>query len=59
MPGRFKMEALFLTIAIAFIIALSGLVIFLVSVKNGQFEDIEAPKYRILFDDEKEIKNEL
>ena len=53
------MEALFLTIAIAFIIALSGLVIFLVSVKNGQFDDIEVPKYRILFDDEKEIKNEL
>lgn len=48
------MEALFLTIAIAFILALTGLVIFLVSIKNGQFEDIEAPKYRILFDDDKE-----
>lgn len=54
MQGRFKVEALFLTIAIAFILALTGLVIFLVSIKNGQFEDIEAPKYRILFDDEKE-----
>ncbi len=48
------MEALFLTIAIAFILALTGLVIFLVSIKNGQFEDIEASKYRIFFDDEKE-----
>jgi|JI7StandDraft_1071085.scaffolds.fasta_scaffold2486792_1 cbb3-type cytochrome oxidase maturation protein len=54
MQGRFKVEALFLTIAIAFILALTGLVIFLVSIKNGQFEDIEAPKYRILFDDDKE-----
>lgn len=51
------MDALFITIAIAFLLALTGLVIFLVSVKNGQFEDIEAPKYRILFDDEKENRN--
>jgi cbb3-type cytochrome oxidase maturation protein len=48
------MNALFITIAIAFLLALTGLIIFLVSVKDGQFEDIEAPKYRILFDDEKE-----
>jgi cbb3-type cytochrome oxidase maturation protein len=48
------MEALYITIGIAFFIALAGLIIFLVSFKNGQFEDIEAPKYRILFDDEKE-----
>ena len=53
MQGRFKVEALFLTIAIAFILALTGLVIFGIH-KNGQFEDIETPKYRILFDDEKE-----
>ncbi|MBK8398957.1 MAG: cbb3-type cytochrome oxidase assembly protein CcoS [Leptospiraceae bacterium] len=48
------MEALYITIGIAFILALTGLVIFLLSFKNGQFEDIEAPKYRILFDDDKE-----
>ena len=47
------MEALYITIGIAFILALVG-VVFIVSFKNGQFEDIEAPKYRILFDDEKE-----
>ncbi|HMV44859.1 MAG TPA: cbb3-type cytochrome oxidase assembly protein CcoS [Leptospiraceae bacterium] len=48
------MEALLITIAIAFIIAFIGLIVFLISIKNGQFEDIEAPKYRILFEDEKE-----
>lgn len=48
------MEALYITIGIAFLLAFIGLIVFLVSFKNGQFEDIEAPKYRILFDDEKE-----
>jgi cbb3-type cytochrome oxidase maturation protein len=48
------MEALYITIGIAFMIAFIGLIVFLISIKNGQFEDIEAPKYRILFDDEKE-----
>ena len=48
------MEALYITIGIAFILAFIGLIVFLVSFKNGQFEDIEAPKYRILFDEEKE-----
>ena len=48
------MEALYITIGIAFMLAFAGLIIFLISLKHGQFEDIEAPKYRILFDDEKE-----
>lgn len=46
------MNALYLTIPIATIIALAAFVIFIFSYKSGQFEDIEGPKYRMLFDDE-------
>jgi cbb3-type cytochrome oxidase maturation protein len=46
------MSALYITIPLAMIIAIFALVIFLISMKNGQYDDIEGPKYRILFDDE-------
>lgn len=40
-------------------IALGALAVFFWSLKSGQFEDIEGPKYRMLFDDEEEtfLKN--
>jgi cbb3-type cytochrome oxidase maturation protein len=50
-----SMTALFITIPLAMVIAFVALVIMLMSMKNGQFDDIEAPKYRILFDDDKPI----
>jgi cbb3-type cytochrome oxidase maturation protein len=46
------MEALYLTIPIAMAIALFFLWLFISAFKKGQFEDIEAPKYRIFFEDE-------
>ncbi len=46
------MSALFFTIPLAMVIALVGLVIFLVAMRKGQFDDIEAPKYRMFFDEE-------
>ena len=46
------MTALYITIPLAMILAIFALVVFLISLKNGQYEDIEGPKYRILFDDE-------
>jgi cbb3-type cytochrome oxidase maturation protein len=46
------MEALYLTIPIAMAIALFFLWVFIKAFKKGQFDDIEAPKYRIFFDDE-------
>ncbi len=46
------MNALYLTIPMAMLIALGALVVFLWSLKSGQYEDIEGPKYRMLFDDE-------
>ncbi|MDV6235356.1 cbb3-type cytochrome oxidase assembly protein CcoS [Leptospira ellisii] len=48
------MNALYLTIPIAMAIALGALAVFFWSLKSGQFEDIEGPKYRMLFDDEDE-----
>ena len=46
------MSALFITIPIALVIALSALMIFIVFYKKGQFEDIEGPKYRMFFDED-------
>ncbi|EMF81465.1 cytochrome oxidase maturation protein, cbb3-type [Leptospira weilii serovar Topaz str. LT2116] len=46
------MNALYLTIPMAMLIALGALIAFLWSLKSGQYEDIEGPKYRMLFDDE-------
>ncbi|EMO64150.1 putative cytochrome oxidase maturation protein, cbb3-type [Leptospira borgpetersenii serovar Pomona str. 200901868] len=40
------------------LIALGALVVFLWSLKSGQYEDIEGPKYRMLFDDEEPPKQE-
>ena len=51
------MSALYVTIPIAIFIAILAMVVFILSYKNGQFEDIEGPKYRMLFDDEDEKKN--
>ncbi len=46
------MIALYLTIFISFIIALIFLVLFLKSVKTGQYEDTYTPSVRMIFDDE-------
>jgi cbb3-type cytochrome oxidase maturation protein len=46
------MTALYITIPLAMLIAIFALMVFLISMKNGQYEDIEGPKYRILFDEE-------
>ncbi|PJZ56650.1 cbb3-type cytochrome oxidase assembly protein CcoS [Leptospira barantonii] len=50
------MNALYLTIPMAMLIALGALVVFFWSLKSGQYEDIEGPKYRMLFDDDDEEK---
>lgn len=52
------MNALYVTIPLAMLIAGIALVVFLYALKSGQFEDIEAPKYRMLFDDEETIPNQ-
>jgi cbb3-type cytochrome oxidase maturation protein len=45
------MSALFILIGISLIIAMGFLVAFLLSVKNGQFDDDYTPSVRILFED--------
>jgi cbb3-type cytochrome oxidase maturation protein len=46
------MNALYITIPIATIIASFGLIVFLVNLKKGQFEDLESAKHRIFFEDD-------
>ena len=52
------MEALGILIPIALLLGLAWLIAFLWSVKSGQYEDMEGPAYRILFDDEKDDARE-
>ncbi len=55
------MAALYLTIFISFIIALLFLVLFLTSVRRGQYEDTYTPSIRMIFEDEfgEEDTNEI
>ncbi|HHE32872.1 MAG TPA: cbb3-type cytochrome oxidase assembly protein CcoS [Chlorobaculum parvum] len=46
------MESTFFLIAIGFVIGLGGWALFLWAVRSGQFDDPEAPKYRMLDDDD-------
>lgn len=46
------MNALYLTIPLAMLIALGALATFLWSLKSGQYDDIEGPKYRMFFDED-------
>ncbi len=46
------MNALYLTIPIALLIAMGAFYVFYKSYRSGQYEDIEGPKYRMLFDDD-------
>mgnify|MGYP002634258182 CR=1 FL=1 len=50
------MEVLIYLIPIALLLGVVGLVAFLWSLKNKQFEDLEGAANRILFDDEKDSK---
>jgi cbb3-type cytochrome oxidase maturation protein len=50
------MEVLIYLIPIALLLGVIGLIAFLWSLKNKQFEDLEGAANRILFDDEKDSK---
>ena len=61
------MDILYLMILCSVSLALIFLIVFIINVKKGQFEDDESPAVRILFDDEakqnenqeiKELNNE-
>jgi cbb3-type cytochrome oxidase maturation protein len=50
------MASTFFLIALGFVIGLGGWALFLWAVRSGQFDDTEAPKYRML-DDDDEVRN--
>lgn len=50
------MNALYITIPFAMIIAIIAFIALVISLKSGQFEDVEGPKYRMLFDDDADPK---
>jgi cbb3-type cytochrome oxidase maturation protein len=47
-----EMEVIYLTIGVSIIVALVFFIVFLMSVKSGQYEDTYTPSVRMLFDDE-------
>lgn len=46
------MEFLYITIPITIFLAILGLIAFVYSAKSGDMNDMEGPKYRMLFDDD-------
>lgn len=52
------MSILYIIVPLAIIISLGFLVAFLLAARNGQFDDLDSPSHRILFDDYKH-KSEL
>lgn len=45
------MSVLYIAIPVALLIAFVAIITFVVQVRNGQFDDLETPAHRILFDD--------
>jgi cbb3-type cytochrome oxidase maturation protein len=57
------MEVVYITIGVSIIVAVFFFIIFIKSVKSGQYEDTYTPSVRMLFDDElvkepKELKEQ-
>ena len=57
------MEVVYITIGVSIIVAVFFFIIFIKSVKSGQYEDTYTPSVRMLFDDElvkepKEVKDQ-
>ena len=46
------MSIIYFLITISILIAIVFLITFILAVKNGQFDDLEGPAYRILMDDD-------
>ncbi|UCG78948.1 MAG: cbb3-type cytochrome oxidase assembly protein CcoS [Nitrospirota bacterium] len=50
------MWTIFLLIGLTFLVSLGAWLIFVWSVKSGQYDDPEGPKYRMLEDDDNNIE---
>ncbi|REE81885.1 cbb3-type cytochrome oxidase maturation protein [Lutibacter oceani] len=46
------MEVVYITIGVSIIVAVFFFIVFIKSVKSGQYEDTYTPSVRMLFDDE-------
>jgi len=46
------MEVVYITIGVSIIVAVLFFIVFIKSVKSGQYEDTYTPSVRMLFDDE-------
>ncbi len=46
------MSAIFVAMGASFLVAIIFLILYLISVKKGQFEDVHTPAIRMLFDDQ-------
>ena len=51
------MKSLFVLILVSLVVWISAFLVFLLAGKKQQFDDIEAPKYRMLNDDDDDIIN--
>ena len=48
------MEIVILLVPLAFLLLALGIWAFVWAMRGGQFDDLESPKYRILFDDQEQ-----
>jgi len=53
-----QMSAIFVAMGASFLVAIIFLILYLFSVKKGQFEDTYTPSVRMLFDDEAPVEFE-
>ena len=47
------MSVIFIAIPVALLVAAFFIVAFVIQVQSGQYDDLETPPHRMLFDDEK------
>lgn len=51
------MDIIFLMISVSIIIAIVFFILFIKSVRSGQYDDLHTPAIRMLFDDESIVKD--
>ncbi|MEX2474793.1 cbb3-type cytochrome oxidase assembly protein CcoS [Marinobacter sp.] len=49
------MQIVMILVPVMLVLVALGLVLFSWAVKNGQYDDLEGPAHRILFDDDKDM----
>ncbi len=46
------MSVIYLVLPLAVLFALGAVLVFVWAVRSGQFDDVESPRYRAIFDDD-------